>query len=711
MIKLINVSKYYHDENSVVLGLSKVNLELNKGEFVAITGESGSGKSTLLNVISGIDSYEDGEMYIDGEETSYYSKEDWEEYRKNKIGFIFQNYNLIDSYTVLENVIAVKLIQGNKYEEAKKSAIQILNRVGLGKFLNQKASKLSGGQKQRLAIARALSKDTEIIVADEPTGNLDKQNGIEIIKLLYEISKEKLVCIVTHNYEEVSEYVTRKIRIFDGEIVEDRQIKPYTKVESTNEKESEKKKVNLLTFALLNLKNQPKRTFFLFLVTFVMTIFAFIIFIVGSFGLGTQDNTGTNDYFHNNYEERVVISKKDKSPITSDELNSVLDINHVKGYTPYGRLLDCDYLYCTFTGSGINGSFIGINCNSINVINEKDLLAGRMPSNDNEVVIYGGYLTMKEVNSLIGEKLTINNFDITYEIVGVTDKKYGTNDVVAYLQKHDLEKIYVKTYTMDEVTNYNMVLRDNDGNQYPLNSFIGFVSYNFDVKDDLPKDKIIIPKDLYEFFNSNFPSGYSIMYNYEKISIEITNEKNVIYLSNSYLIEDNYLSITIDSNNNYKKVKDDLNKLGFYSTSPYLTSYDLSIVFKLVLAIFLLFACGIDFILIYIVGYVVIRSIMLAKKKDYSILRTIGLNAKQVLRICKIEIIFSFLVAYILTTVIFYAVRSNVSSLYVRKVLMNTSGGLIALIGVFNLLLGFFVSRRFTKMLVKKSIISGMKVE
>lgn len=184
MIKLVNVSKYYHDENSVVLGLSKVNLELNKGEFVAITGESGSGKSTLLNVISGIDSYEDGEMYINGEETSYYSKEDWELYRKEKIGFIFQNYNLIDSYTVLENVIAVKLVQGVSYKDAKKNAIEILNKVGLGNFLKHKASKLSGGQKQRLAIARALSKDTEIIVADEPTGNLDKQNGKEIIKTI-----------------------------------------------------------------------------------------------------------------------------------------------------------------------------------------------------------------------------------------------------------------------------------------------------------------------------------------------------------------------------------------------------------------------------------------------------------------------------------------------------------------------------------------------
>ena len=356
MIKLVNVSKYYHDENSVVLGLSKVNLELNKGEFVAITGESGSGKSTLLNVISGIDSYEDGEMYINGEETSYYSKEDWELYRKEKIGFIFQNYNLIDSYTVLENVIAVKLVQGVSYKDAKKNAIEILNKVGLGNFLKHKASKLSGGQKQRLAIARALSKDTEIIVADEPTGNLDKQNGKEIIKLLYEISKEKLVCIVTHNYEEVSEYVTRKIRIYDGEIVEDRQIKEYKQVDNTKIIEKPKYKVNLLSFALLNLKNQPKRTFFLFLVAFVMTIFAFAIFIINDLGFGSENYERSNEYFRNNYEERVVISKKDKSDITSDEIDKVLNLKYVRGYTPYSSILDSENKYVSISDYSVGFS-------------------------------------------------------------------------------------------------------------------------------------------------------------------------------------------------------------------------------------------------------------------------------------------------------------------------------------------------------------------
>lgn len=711
MIKLVNVSKYYHDENSVVLGLSKVKLELNKGEFVAITGESGSGKSTLLNVISGIDSYEDGEMYINGEETSYYSKEDWELYRKEKIGFIFQNYNLIDSYTVLENVIVVKLVQGVSYKDAKKNAIEILNKVGLGNFLKHKASKLSGGQKQRLAIARALSKDTEIIVADEPTGNLDKQNGKEIIKLLYEISKEKLVCIVTHNYEEVSEYVTRKIRIYDGEIVEDRQIKEYKQVDNTKIIEKPKYKVNLLSFALLNLKNQPKRTFFLFLVAFVMTIFAFAIFIINDLGFGSENYERSNEYFRNNYEERVVISKKDKSDITSDEINKVLNLKYVRGYTPYSSILDSENKYVSISDYSVGFSTTQANCNVIDIISDKDLVTGRMPNNDHEAIISISYMTEKEAKELISKKITLERFNVDYEIVGVTNKHYGTEEMVVYLKEGALKGIYEKVYFQEANSMYMMMLNDNDGNQYPLATIIHNLGFEFHLKDDLPKNKIIVSENIYGYMRKYLDKGYTLTYNDVKLTIETTSENNVIYLSKSYIENGSSISITIDSLEHYEKVKSELDKIGFYSMSPFLTSPDLGIVYKIVLGLFLVFSCGINFILIYVVGYVVIRSIMLAKKKDYSILRTIGLSVKQVLNICKIEIVFSFLLAFILTTIIFFIVRPRIDNLYVRGILMNINGGLIAIIGLFNLLLGFFVSRRFTRMLVKKSIISGMKVE
>ena len=201
MLKLENVSKIYYNNGIIATGFSKVNLELNLGEFVVITGESGSGKSTLLNVISGLDSYEEGEMYINGQETSHYTEKDLEQYRKKYIANIFQNFNLINSYTVYQNVELVLLLSGYKKSQVKKKILDIIDQVGLTKFKNTKVSKLSGGQKQRVAIARAIIKDSPIIVADEPTGNLDTESAKDVIDILRKVSKDKLVIIVTHNIE------------------------------------------------------------------------------------------------------------------------------------------------------------------------------------------------------------------------------------------------------------------------------------------------------------------------------------------------------------------------------------------------------------------------------------------------------------------------------------------------------------------------------
>ena len=248
MLRLKNVSKFYYNKGVVASGFSKINLNLNMGEFVVITGESGSGKSTLLNVISGLDSYEEGEMYINGEETSYYSDNDFEEYRKKYIANIFQNFNLVNSYTVYQNIELIYLVNNLDKTNMKEEINALIDKVGLTKYKNTKAAKLSGGQKQRVAIARALAKNTPIIVADEPTGNLDSKSASEIIELLYSLSKEKLVIIVTHNYEQVEKYATRRIKMYDGRILEDTTI---THVD----KDNEYKETN---FGVLTLKDKFK---------------------------------------------------------------------------------------------------------------------------------------------------------------------------------------------------------------------------------------------------------------------------------------------------------------------------------------------------------------------------------------------------------------------------------------------------------------------
>ena len=234
MIELKNVSKFYYSKGIIAAGFTKINLKFKIGEFVAITGESGSGKSTLLNVISGLDSYEEGEMYINGKETSHYIEKDWENYRRKYIGNIYQNFNLINSYTVYQNIDLILSLNGITKKERKEKILELLRRVKMLEYKNTKVSKLSGGQKQRVAIARALAKDVPVIIADEPTGSLDKESAKNIIKLLREISNDKLVIIVTHNYDQVSDYVTRKITMYDGRVIEDTKLKDTTVSDDIN---------------------------------------------------------------------------------------------------------------------------------------------------------------------------------------------------------------------------------------------------------------------------------------------------------------------------------------------------------------------------------------------------------------------------------------------------------------------------------------------
>lgn len=348
MIRLDNVSKYYYNKGIITSGFNKVNLELNKGEFVVITGESGSGKSTLLNVISGLDTYEEGEMYINGKETSHYTEQDFENYRNKYIGNIFQNFNLVNSYTTYQNIELVLLINGYTKDEAKVKVDEILKKVNLEEFANTKVSKLSGGQKQRVAIARAIAKETDIIVADEPTGNLDSKSAESVIKLLSEIAKDKLIVVVTHNYDQFEAYATRRIKMNDGRISEDEIIKKVTPA-LNNKKDVLKKQAgqislkNKLRLGGRNVLNiVPK--FLLLMVVFIFLVFA----VVGEYGTLKKSEAeltknGYNIYFTNQDETRIVLNNKDKKPLGKKDYTKISKLSGVKNVEKNDIALDSGF--------------------------------------------------------------------------------------------------------------------------------------------------------------------------------------------------------------------------------------------------------------------------------------------------------------------------------------------------------------------------------
>lgn len=225
MLELIDIKKDYPVAGGVVSALKGVSIKFRKNELVSILGASGCGKTTLLNIIGGLDKYTSGDLIIEGKSTKQYKDGDWDTYRNHSIGFIFQSYHLIPHQTILQNVELALLISGVSKEERRQRAIAALERVGLGDKLKNRPNQLSGGQAQRVAIARALINDPEIVLADEPTGALDSKTSVQIMELLKEISKDRLVIMVTHNPELAEKYSTRIIRLLDGEVVDD--TKPY----------------------------------------------------------------------------------------------------------------------------------------------------------------------------------------------------------------------------------------------------------------------------------------------------------------------------------------------------------------------------------------------------------------------------------------------------------------------------------------------------
>jgi len=696
MIKLKGVAKYYTSDSSVVMALRNINLEFRKGEFVAITGKSGSGKSTLLNVISGMDTYEDGEMYFQNTETSYYDSRDWENYRRENISFIYQAYNLIDSYTALENVEAVMMICGKEEnrkarKERRKKALEILDKVGLRKRAKHKAVHLSSGQKQRLGIARALAKDTDIIIADEPTGNLDVENGAAVMKMLYELSKDRLVIVVTHNFEQVQEYASRKIRLFDGEIAEDIKLKPelyengiFKEKQEEHQKKPEIEKISggrsfgkAVRFVKMNQKAQPHRTFFIFT---ILTAVIASFFVMYGYFLSSLDDTVTrkisDEVFCNVSDKRLIVRKADGSVFTDKDietLSSLRYVNYVDKYD-YANEISClyekdeDYIieYTKSESSNVKSMTVEVQdysdfITSAAAIRKNELTAGKLPQNKYEVAV------ASKDESLIGETMDIyfkskkwtdavwlgGSFTITgiidedlkkpcfsEELLKSMNVNYGKIkvDVNYSIEK----KIVYDDPNQDELVTLldrkkRVILVEGEGlsgNQIRLSSGI--------IMNIRPEGYEAVKQMVYE---NMYPEGKiknvtnaqnEIVYDVEVVSDVHSGSLNVVEVSHEFLeqiygsTDITQVSVYMDDYAYADRVIQAINKTGYEAVSVYRISagkYDSELVQERMSSMLMSAA---SVIVIFVLSILVIYVIMRLKRKDFVILKLLGLQQKTI---------------------------------------------------------------------------------
>lgn len=715
MIKLKDVSKYYYNKGLITSGITKINAEFNIGEFIVITGESGSGKSTLLNVISGLDTYEDGEMYIEGKETSHYGDEDFEEYRKEYISNIFQNFNLVGSYTVYQNIELVMLINGYTKKEARPKILKLINEVELTKYKNTRVSKLSGGQKQRVAIARALAKNTPIIIADEPTGNLDKRAAESVLKTLALTAKDKLVIVVTHNYEQVEKYATRKITMFDGKILEDKIITKTDEVKTDGNLESKKMKpISKLRLGVRNTFNiVPK-----FLLLLAVFLFMFAAITTEMAGLREnkyeEERVGNNSYLQNKDTSRIIINKSDKSPFTDEDYQRIEALGNIS------RIQKNDYL--EDLSASLYSDYYYISGSVIKRTSQK-LDLGRNIEKDNEVVIQ-----MNKENNTIGDPEKILNKEFMYnyqdnttklKVVGIIfndDLDYESiievsdNMINEFILNYVISRTtqtltvngadtYCNLFYIDSVNDSSIYVNENlNNNSYPIkmvslslsNTYVNKV---FDLKVEHVLNK----------YNSKRLTGYSY-------------EENTCYLSKNLirntLISDKYqTSVFVKDEVKINDTINDLINLGYstYAVKDMLINESATMTYiyniiNLVLMIIILVA-------MFFISYLIIKLILKSRKNYYTIIRILGGSKKNCKSILKIELYTILNIAFIILTLLVYMIVNGMIDISLRSSLKLLNIKDYVLIYILIFALTYLISVRFGRFIFKESAIKTYNEE
>ena len=683
MLKLENITKIYEGKNFKQIALNDVTLAFRNNEFVSILGPSGSGKTTLLNIIGGLDKYTYGNLIIDGVSTRKYKERDWNNYRSKKVGFIFQNYNLINHQTVLSNVFLSLNIAGKPKKESIKLAKKVLNDVGLENYIKKKPKELSGGQMQRVAIARALITNPDIILCDEPTGALDSQTSIQIMELLKEISKEKLVIMVTHNVTLANKYSDRVIALNDGVITYDTspyEVENYTLKKIKNQRKT-MNKFTSLSLSFNNLLTKKSRTL---LTSFTGSIGIIGIALVLSLSKGTQkyinkiEKETFSKYpisikenyidYQNMFDKEKESCKNGSICSINDLTNNVVNDNKINSISKFSNILKQNY-------ENINNYTLDINYNyniDLNIykdnkiiensslyfkeffdfnsplLKEYTLIYGKLPEKYNEIVIVtdeNGKLPLSLMKSLfINEDIDLSkNINISYE--KITDSKYKLapetsyyiyeNDTWQYIKNNQdkINDILAKSINL-KITG---ILKLNKDAVISESGFIGYskklINYlNDEVNSSNIKKSIIENKYINPLTNNLYDENMT----YEKLLESINvNDKNPIKIDiypKDYKSKEKIESII-------KKYNEENSNDKVYYTD-YLKVFINSITSLIKMITYVLTAfIGVSLIVSSIMISIITYISVLERTKEIGILRALGASKKDIKNIFKAETI------------------------------------------------------------------------
>lgn len=742
MLRLKNVSKFYYNKGIIASGFSKVNISFEIGEFVVITGESGSGKSTLLNVISGLDSYEEGEMYINGEETSHYGELELDEYRKKYVSNIFQSFNLVNSYTVYQNVELVLLMNGYKKREIKDKVLGLIDQVGLSRYKNTKVSKLSGGQKQRVAIARALAKETPIIVCDEPTANLDSKSSGEIIKILKEISHNKLVIMVTHDNSLVEKVASRIVKMHDGKIVADKKLALVLDQEKIEVNDSYGKKIGLFNIVRLGVRNTfniiPKFVL-LFLVFFFITTSVFTVYGFLRQSEYESSKLGYNFYFSDTSDTRIVVKKKNGGSISEDDIKEIENIKNVDYIVRNDILLD-NYLW--FDALNDKGFYLSGLFRDIEMI---DFLLdyGRMPESDNEVVVLVNryeYTFIDNVDDALKETYYLNGDknSLAIKVVGVKyidDDMFYTGDNLIYGNKSLSDEYMIR---------FNIENSD-------INTYINDVNYLFyyqpgyefyiTVSDKVRTGEAIVSENInytckdFSCKNKNLRIDVKNIYFNDSIDLKISNvynEKNVNSLVGINKDNVNYGSIFISRDDYNKLFKRDSYQISVFADRvDYVDDVSRKLeengyetlemrralnndgenaakvikIVKLVVVVVLLIA-------LFFISYFVIKLILKSRNVYFSTLRILGATSSNMKRILDVELFVNSNLAYLGYVLFVLLIKNDILKIdFIKGAIEYLYLSDYILMYLVMVMMSYLISSRFSSKIFKKSAMKSYREE